>query len=231
MDRKDEIILQQLDVIRTMTQNSLNRMGSDFWGAPPVQDTPKSTAPEKGAKPEKTAVSTGADEKKEEEAPLPPPEKIEDLLAELDEAVYMYRERAISENKHLDFEEPESISPVLADKNRMRQVFVNVIDNALKYTPEDGMVSIRVQEDEKFIHIYIVDNGCGIPAEHLPRVKDKFYKANQTQRGSGIGLAVADEIMTLHSGSLQIESEEGVGTTVIISIPKIQPDKGAQKQE
>ena len=68
----------------------------------------------------------------------------------------------------------------------MRQVFVNVIDNALKYTPEDGMVSIRVQEDEKFIHIYIVDNGCGIPAEHLPRVKDKFYKANQTQRGSGI---------------------------------------------
>ena len=154
-----------------------------------------------------------------------------DLLAELDEAVYMYRERAISENKHLDFEEPESISPVLADKNRMRQVFVNVFDNALKYTPEDGMVSIRVQEDEKFIHIYIVDNGCGIPAEHLPRVKDKFYKANQTQRGSGIGLAVADEIMTHHSGSLQIESEEGVGTTVIISIPKIQPDKGDQKQE
>ena len=63
MDKKDEIILQQLDVIRTMTQNSLNRMGSDFWGAPPVQDTPKSTAPEKGAKPEKTAASTGADEK------------------------------------------------------------------------------------------------------------------------------------------------------------------------
>ena len=58
------------------------------------------------------------------------------------------------------------------------------------------------------------------PAEHLPRVKDKFYKANQTQRGSGIGLAVADEIMTLHSGSLQIESEEGVGTTVIISNSK-----------
>ncbi len=91
-----------------------------------------------------------------------------DLLAELDEAVYMYRERAISENKHLDFEEPESISPVLADKNRMRQVFVNVIDNALKYTPEDGMVSIRVQEDEKFIHIYIVDNGCGFRRSTCP---------------------------------------------------------------
>ncbi len=91
MDKKDEIILQQLDVIRTMTQNNLNRMGSDFWGAPLTPDAPSSAAPEKavpkrtdGAKPEKSAASTGADEKKEEEAPLPPPEKIEDLKAELD---------------------------------------------------------------------------------------------------------------------------------------------------
>ena len=91
MDKKDEIILQQLDVIRTMTQNSLNRMGSDFWGAPLTPDAPRSAAPKAnapgrtdGAKPEKTTVSTGADEKKEEEAPLPPPEKIEDLKAELD---------------------------------------------------------------------------------------------------------------------------------------------------
>lgn len=91
MDKKDEIILQQLDVIRTMTQNSLNRMGSDFWGAPLTPDAPRSAAPKAnapgrtdGAKPEKTAASTGADEKKEEEAPLPPPEKIEDLKAELD---------------------------------------------------------------------------------------------------------------------------------------------------
>mgnify|MGYP002571987724 CR=1 FL=1 len=91
MDKKDEIILQQLDVIRTMTQNSLNRMGSDFWGAPLTPDAPRSAAPKAnapgrtdGAKPEKTTASTGADEKKEEAAPLPPPEKIEDLKAELD---------------------------------------------------------------------------------------------------------------------------------------------------
>ena len=91
MDKKDEIILQQLDVIRTMTQNNLNRMGSDFWGAPLTPDTPSSAAPEKaapgradGAKPEKPAASAAAGEKKEEEAPLPPPEKIEDLKKELD---------------------------------------------------------------------------------------------------------------------------------------------------
>ena len=96
MDKKDEIILQQLDVIRTMTQNNLNRMGSDFWGAPLTPDAPKSAAPKQdvpkanapksadGAKPNKSAASTGADGKKEEEAPLPPPEKIEDLKKELD---------------------------------------------------------------------------------------------------------------------------------------------------
>lgn len=96
MDKKDEIILQQLDVIRTMTQNNLNRMGSDFWGAPLTPDAPKSAVPKEaapkanapksadGAKPNKSAASIGAGEKKEEEAPLPPPEKIEDLKKELD---------------------------------------------------------------------------------------------------------------------------------------------------
>lgn len=67
--------------------------------------------------------------------------------------------------------------------------------------------------------VAISDNGCGIPPEHLPNVKKKFYKANQTVRGSGIGLALADEIMRLHSGSLEIESHENVGTVVTIRIP------------
>ena len=96
MDKKDEIILQQLDVIRTMTQNNLNRMGSDFWGAPltpdalkdaaPKESAPKPAAPKgaDGAKPGKSVASAGAEEKKEEDEPLPPPEKIEDLKKELD---------------------------------------------------------------------------------------------------------------------------------------------------
>lgn len=144
-----------------------------------------------------------------------------DLLAELDEAIYMLRERALKEGKHLIYDEPEFVPPVMGDKNRLRQVFINIIDNALKYTPEGGVIGIEVTYDEKNIRIAISDNGCGIPAEHLPRVKDKFYKANQTQRGSGIGLAVVDEIMSLHSGSLDIESTENVGTTAILTIPLV----------
>lgn len=150
-----------------------------------------------------------------------------DLLAELDEAIYMLRERALNEGKHLIYDEPEYIPPVQGDKNRLRQVFINIIDNALKYTPESGVIGIEVKYNEDTITIAISDNGCGIPAEHLPRIKDKFYKANQTQRGSGIGLAVADEIMHLHNGEIDIESTENIGTTVTLTFPV---DKGTDEQ-
>ncbi len=144
-----------------------------------------------------------------------------DILAELGEAVYMFSERANMEHKFLLYEEPAMLSPVLGDINRLRQVFVNIIDNALKYTEEGGTISVTATESGGFIRVVISDNGCGIPAEHLPKVKKKFYKANQTIRGSGIGLALADEIMKLHSGSLEIESHENVGTAVTIFIPTL----------
>lgn len=142
-----------------------------------------------------------------------------DLLAELGEAVYMFTDRAAAEQKYLLYEEPAMLSPVLGDINRLRQVFVNIIDNALKYTEEGGTIQITASEQNGWIRVVISDNGCGIPAEHLPNVKKKFYKANQTVRGSGIGLALADEIMKLHGGSLDIESHENVGTAVTITIP------------
>lgn len=148
-----------------------------------------------------------------------------DILAELDEAVYMFKDRANSEGKYLLYDEPKIAPPVLGDKNRLRQVFINIIDNALKYTPKSGTIIVKVVQDNTFVHITVEDNGMGIPSEHLPKVKDKFYKADHTQRGSGIGLAVADEIISLHLGKLDIFSEEGVGTKVTISLPLIQSSK------
>ncbi|WP_416201184.1 MAG: histidine kinase [Thermocaproicibacter melissae] len=142
-----------------------------------------------------------------------------DLLAELGAAVYMFSERARNEGKFLVYDEPAMLPPVLGDINRLRQVFVNVLDNALKYTQLGGTINVDAAEEDGFIRVTIADDGCGIPAEHLPNVKKKFYKANQTVRGSGIGLALADEIMTLHSGSLEIDSHENVGTVVTIRIP------------
>lgn len=144
-----------------------------------------------------------------------------DILAELDESIYMQKERASKENKHIVYEAPEMLPPVIGDRNRLRQVFINIIDNALKYSSSDGVVNITVEHVADNIIITIADNGCGIAAVDLPKVKEKFYKANQTVRGSGIGLAVADEIVRLHHGELDIDSTEGVGTTVSITIPVI----------
>ncbi len=146
-----------------------------------------------------------------------------DILAEFDETVYMLKERAVTEGKHLLYDEPEAVyPPVYGDRNRLKQVFINILDNALKYTPKGGVVAAQViynKDEPDVIKIVITDSGCGISAEDLPKVKEKFFKANQTVGGSGIGLAVADEIMNLHNGTLDIESGEGVGTTVTLTFP------------
>ena len=142
-----------------------------------------------------------------------------DILSELDEAVYMFTDRARTEHKQLHYEETTALPPVYGDVDRLRQVFVNIIDNALKYTSPGGTITVFSREDSGWVRVSIRDTGCGIPAEHLPNVKKKFYKANQLVRGSGIGLAVADEIARLHGGSLDIQSQEGVGTTVTFSLP------------
>ena len=144
-----------------------------------------------------------------------------DILAEIDEAVYMLRERALQERKHLLYDDPEEMPAIYGDRNRLKQVFLNIIDNALKYTPEGGMIGVQVERDYQAnaIRIVVADNGCGIDPEDLPKVKDKFYKANQKINGSGIGLAVADEIIKMHKGTLDIESSPEVGTTVTVTLP------------
>ncbi len=147
-----------------------------------------------------------------------------DILAELGEAVYIFKERAVSENKALIYNEPKMLPPIMGDKNKLRQVFINIIDNALKYTSEGGGISVGVGEKNDKICVSITDNGCGISEQHLPHVTEKFYKADSSQRGSGIGLAIVSELIEMHNGSLEIISEEGFGTTVNVLLPMIKGD-------
>ncbi len=142
-----------------------------------------------------------------------------DIIAELSDTVMMYEERAKHEHKRLIYEEPDAIVPYLGDRNRLRQVFVNIIDNALKYSDSGDSVTVRVDLSESYIRISVIDTGCGIKESDLPKVKEKFFKANSTRRGSGIGLAVADEIVSMHGGSLELSSRENIGTRVTISLP------------
>ena len=146
-------------------------------------------------------------------------EKI-DVLAELSESVYILRKKAEDENKILLYTEPESLPAVLGDKKRLKQIFINIIDNAIKYTvPTKGVININAKEDKNFIKVTISDNGSGISKEDLPKVKNKFYKGNNQKAGSGIGLAIANELVLLHSGKLEIKSEKNIGTIVYIFLP------------
>ena len=142
-----------------------------------------------------------------------------DLVAELSDVVLMFTERARRDQIALNYEEPMDIIPINGDSNRLRQVFVNIIDNALKYSDSGDRVTVCVEHQGDFAVVSIADTGIGINAADLPKIKNKFYKANSTRRGSGIGLAVADEIVNMHGGSLELRSTEGIGTTAIISLP------------
>ena len=142
-----------------------------------------------------------------------------DIIAELDDALLIYTDKARKEKKAIHYSEPESLCVVYGDKNRLRQVFINVIDNAMKYTDPGGSVDISVEKNDDTLSIIVADTGIGISAADLPKVKAKFYKANSTRRGSGIGLAVADEIISMHGGTLDIDSVLGKGTTVTITLP------------
>jgi signal transduction histidine kinase len=150
-----------------------------------------------------------------------------DVLAELGDAVLIYSDKAKRENIKIIYNEPEMLPIVYGDKNRIRQVFINIIDNAIKYSSDGDTVTVTAEECDGDVQITVADTGCGIKESDLPKVKTKFYKANHTRRGSGIGLAVADEIMTMHGGKLELKSREGEGTTVIITLPA----KNKTKQE
>ncbi|MBQ5331700.1 MAG: HAMP domain-containing histidine kinase [Oscillospiraceae bacterium] len=143
-----------------------------------------------------------------------------DILAELGDAVLIYTEKAKKEGIELCYAEPEDLPAVYGDRNRLRQVFINVIDNAIKYSEKGGLVTVQaILADENKIEIEVSDTGCGISPEDLPKIKTKFFRANHNKRGSGIGLAVADEIISMHSGTLEVFSEQGMGTTVVIVLP------------
>lgn len=135
----------------------------------------------------------------------------------------MYTELAAKQGIEISYTPPMQNSIVMGDPDRLKQVFINVIDNAVKYTEKGGLVLIVQTREEACVQIVVKDTGVGIPAGDVEHVKEKFFKSNKTVRGSGIGLAVADEIIKQHQGLLLVESTEGVGTTVTIVLPLYEP--------
>ncbi|MEA4911405.1 MAG: ATP-binding protein [Oscillospiraceae bacterium] len=141
-----------------------------------------------------------------------------DLKKELGEAVSTIEQRAVRAGITFDVHLPDGPVTLTADKNRLRQVFANLFDNAIKYSNPGGSITVRLTADA-VARVTVTDTGAGIPPDALPRVTERFYKAGNAVTGSGIGLAVVKEIMALHGGALDIQSELGRGTTVELTFP------------
>ena len=143
-----------------------------------------------------------------------------DLRAEFEDTVFMYGSRLQREGIELEYlENDEDIPEIPCDKERLRQVFLNILDNAVKHGGEGGKITAEMRREGDEVVVRIRDFGCGIPAEELPLVKKKFYKGSSKARGSGIGLAVCEEIVTMHNGTLTLENAPGGGTLVTIRLP------------
>jgi signal transduction histidine kinase len=148
------------------------------------------------------------------------PEEV-NLKELLDEAI---REmQVLAEGLHLKVSAPEVVL-ISGDRDLLKQMAINVLDNAIKFTSEGGSVQVTLSQEEDCAVIEVSDTGQGIPAEHLAHITEPFYKPATSResgnRGVGLGLAIVKQVVGLHGGQLDIHSQESVGTTVTIRLPR-----------
>ena len=145
-----------------------------------------------------------------------------DLQAELEDAIYTYRELFRQDGIQLNYHSGQELytDPISGDPQRLKQVFCNVLDNAAKHGGAGRRIDASLTREGTNQVVRVRDYGPGVPAAELPYVKQKFYKGSSKARGSGIGLAVCDEIVRLHGGTFDIANAEGGGAVVTICIPE-----------
>jgi signal transduction histidine kinase len=123
---------------------------------------------------------------------------------------------------HLVLKEVDQVC-VIGDEDRLKQLILNLVDNAIKYSPAGGTVTLSLSKENGFARIEISDTGVGIPAEDLPLIFDRFYRVDKARSrnlgGSGLGLSIAKWIATAHGGEIKVESVSGEGSTFYILLP------------
>ncbi|OIK14174.1 two-component sensor histidine kinase [Bacillus sp. MUM 116] len=137
----------------------------------------------------------------------------------LQQVIHQLTPRAQRQGIKLTGQIDEELEPVLADQNRLKQVLMNLLDNAFKFTPYGGTIIVMLKSKGKEAIIKVIDSGRGISEEDLQLVKKKFYKGKSKGAGSGLGLAIVDEIIQAHHGKFSLSSRNGDGTTAEIRLP------------
>ena len=158
------------------------------------------------------------------------------LLEIVTQRIEEIRPQADEKSIRLDLTAPESVPTILGDEARMGQVFTNLIGNAIKFTPNNGEVSIRVRVDGSLLHVEVIDTGPGIPAEERQKVFDKFYQlsdiSTRQQGGSGLGLSITKSIVEAHGGKLWIDDgNQGKGSNFQFVLPLVREDDNVKGKE
>ena len=139
----------------------------------------------------------------------------------VEDCLYTYNELFRHEGMVVTYNFPEEdLPPIPGDPERLSQVFLNILDNACKYGKNGKKIDVNITRDDANVYVTIRDYGPGIPPAELPQVKKKFFKGSSKERGSGIGLAVCDEIVTRHNGTLEIANAVGGGVRATVTLPR-----------
>lgn len=147
------------------------------------------------------------------------------LIDSINQIGKQLKPRAKAKNLEFIVSYDSDLPNIIADENRIKQVLINLLDNAFKFTDEGGKVSLSASKNGNYVDIKVQDNGSGIYEEDLPYIKEKFYKGKNSKSNTGLGLSICDEIVKLHGGSMEIQSKLQEGTIVIVSLP-IEGGKG-----
>lgn len=148
-----------------------------------------------------------------------------DVNSLVEEAISQLKPQAERQNLAIDMSLGNNLPVVTADRERLRQVMVNLIHNAIKFNRPNGSIIIKTKSSENKVNMEVSDTGIGIAKDDLPHIFERFYKADKSRagQGSGIGLAIAKHVVESHGGKIRVRSEEGKGTTFTISLPLTPP--------
>lgn len=138
----------------------------------------------------------------------------------LEDVCLQFAPKAVNLDLRMEYSGENTL--IFADINKMRQVFINLISNSIKFTPPGGSILVKGEGKAEEVIIQVIDTGIGIPKYYLPRVSEKFFKGSQNLPGSGLGLSIVEEILKLHDSQMEIESTIGEGTTVTIRLAAAQ---------